>query len=104
MEEQTPESPSRRETWIRLLFVILFAIIYSVAEIVLFALIVFQFGFKLITGETNEFLQQFSKSLNTFIYQILQFVTFNSDDRPFPFMGWPEPEPEPESQPPGEAP
>ena len=98
MEDQSPESqgspesPGRRETWIRLLFVILFAFIYTVGEIVLAALVVLQFGFKLITGECNDYLQQFSKGLTLFIYQILQYVTFNSDDQPFPFNDWPNPD------------
>jgi hypothetical protein len=91
MDDPSPENPSRRETWIRLLFVILFAFIYGVAEVVLFALIVLQFGFKLITGNRNESLLQFSAGLNRFFYQILQFITFNSDNKPFPFSNWPDP-------------
>lgn len=80
---------SLKDTGIRLLFVILFAAIYTVAELVIAALVILQFGFKLVTGETNEKLQDFSRSMNKFVYQILQFVTFNSDDKPFPFDEWP---------------
>jgi hypothetical protein len=80
---------SRRETVIRFLFVVLFAAIYSVTELVLGALVILQFGFKLITCETNSKLGTFSKSINRYIFQLLQFVTFNQDEKPFPFSDWP---------------
>lgn len=89
MNETTTEKTSRKDTAIRLLFVILFAGIYSVAELVLYAIVILQFIFKLISGELNAKLVAFSKSLNHFIYQILQYVTFNRDEMPFPFAEWP---------------
>ena len=89
MSISTIDNASRRETIIRLLFVILFAIIYSVTKIVLATLVILQFGFKLITCETNSKLRAFSKSVNKYIFQLLQFVTFNQDEKPFPFSEWP---------------
>jgi hypothetical protein len=77
-------------TWWRLLWIILFAFIYSVAEVVVVAVVVLQFGFVLFTGRRNAKLLEFGESLSEFIYQILQYVTFNSDDRPFPFGEWPQ--------------
>ena len=91
MEEVSPPNPGRRNTGIRLLFVVLFAFIYQVAEVVLIALVIIQFGFKLISGNLNESLLQFSASLSRFFYEILQFVTFNTDEKPFPFSSWPQP-------------
>jgi hypothetical protein len=83
------QQSSRRETWFRLLFVILFSLIYSVAEVVMVVVVVVQFGFVLITGDKNRKLLEFGASLSRFFYQILQFVTFNADDKPFPFSDWP---------------
>lgn len=80
---------TRRDTWFRLLFVLLFAVIYSIAEIVLFFTVIVQFGFVLITGQRNDKLLEFGAALSEFIYQILRYVTFNSEDRPFPFSDWP---------------
>ena len=80
---------SRRETGIRLLYVILFGIIYSVGELVFFAVVVFQFGYKLITGNTSERLLAFSDQLTRFLYEVLRYMTMNSDVRPFPFSDWP---------------
>jgi|ERR687891_117038 hypothetical protein len=76
-------------TWVRGLFIILFALVYSVAEAVLWLMVMIQFGFKLLTGETNQRLLDFSQRLSTFIYQILLYITFNSESKPFPFSDWP---------------
>ena len=82
----------RRETAFRLLFVILFAFVYAVAEIVLVAVVVLQFGFKFIVGSCNDALLQFSASLNRFILHILEYATFRVDEKPFPFTDWPSPD------------
>ncbi|MDH3375757.1 MAG: DUF4389 domain-containing protein [Gammaproteobacteria bacterium] len=89
LAEPSPESPTRRETWIRLLFLLLFIFIYGVAEVVLGVIVIVQFGFKLITHETNQKLLDFTAGLNKYIYEILQFMTFNSNEKPFPFSDWP---------------
>jgi hypothetical protein len=59
------------------------------SRVVLVAVVVIQFGFVLITGERNQKLLDFGATLGKFIYQILQFVTFNSEEKPFPFADWP---------------
>ncbi len=92
MVEDSEKLPSRRETGFRLLFVILFAFIYSAAEVVLGVVVVIQFGFVLITRNRNQKLLNFGATLSKFIYQILQFVTFNTEHKPFPFADWPAPD------------
>ena len=93
VEEKTPESPSeqpaRKETWIRLLYVLLFVVFYGIAKAVFGVIVFVQFGFKLITHETNDNLLRFSTGLNKYIYEILQFMTFNSNEKPYPFSDWP---------------
>ena len=89
MADESTTQPSRRETLVRALFVILFALIYSVAEIVVVAVVVLQFGFVLISGDRNKKLLDFAAGLTNFMYQILRYVTFNSEDKPFPFSDWP---------------
>ncbi len=81
-------------TWARGFFILLFALIYTVAEAVLWLMVIVQFGFKLLTGETNPRLLEFSQRLSTFIYQILLYITFNSDSKPFPFSDWPSAAPQ----------
>ena len=87
------ENLKQQSTWIRGLFMLLFSIFYVLAEILLVIVVVFQFLLKLLTGEVNGRLLKLGQSLATYIYQIIQFVTFNSDNRPFPYGPWPKGQP-----------
>lgn len=89
MDDDIKESLTATETWVRGLYMILFAIIYSLTEVVLAAVVIFQFVIYLLTRSTNERLLEFGEDLAVFIYQIIQFLTFNSEDKPFPFGPWP---------------
>jgi|SRR5690554_245664 len=79
--------------WIRLLFMILFALILYVAGFVVAVLVLVQFLFALITGSDNTNLRQMGDSLTQYVAQTLSFLTYNSDDKPFPFADWPKPAP-----------
>ncbi len=89
MDEKLKRNVSKRNTWVRGLYMLLFALIYSVAEMVAIAVAVFQFVSKLITGRLNPRLLKFGQSISVFIYQIWRFQTFNSEEMPFPFGAWP---------------
>lgn len=79
-----------RDTWLRVFYVIVFAVIFSIADTVLAAVVVFQFLSRLLTGAVNERLQVFGQQLSTYLYQMLIYFTFNSDERPYPFAAWPK--------------
>ena len=74
--------------WMRILIVVLFAFIYSIAEIVLAAVILLQILFNLFTGKSNENLLNFGRDMSRYVYQIFIYLTYNSDTRPFPFEDW----------------
>ncbi|GAA6170594.1 hypothetical protein NBRC116592_02640 [Colwellia sp. KU-HH00111] len=50
---------------------------------------VFQFFSLLFAEKPNQPLVKFGQNLNTFLYQINQFLTVNSEVYPFPFADWP---------------
>jgi Flp pilus assembly protein TadB len=78
-----------RNTWLRLVFMALFAVILYISNIVLFAVAILQFLSTLFTGDRNERLTDFGEKLGRFIYQVVRFLTFNTDEMPFPFADWP---------------
>ena len=90
MSDQLKAHLKERKTWLRGLYMLLFVVFYSVAEIVLTAIVLFQFLMALFTGTTNERLLKLGQSLGSYVYQILQFLTFNSDYHPYPFGAWPK--------------
>lgn len=94
MSDDIKNNIKERKTWLRGLYMILFLIFYSVAKVIIFAVIAFQFVLSLLTGKTNEKLVVLGQSLSTYLYQILMFLTFNSEQYPYPFSDWPTGEPE----------
>lgn len=85
----TKENLKSRVSWMRGLYILLFALLYGIAEFVLWAIVLFQFGSQLITARPNARLLEFCHGLNAYIYQILQFITYRSDEKPYPFAEWP---------------
>lgn len=73
-----------------MVFMVLFMLLLQVASTVMFLLVVVQFLFALISGCDNSSLRKFGNALSKFIFQSLQFLTYNSEEKPFPFADWPE--------------
>jgi hypothetical protein len=69
---------------------------YRVAEFVTFAVVVFQFFASLFTGKPNDQLTRFGRNLARYFQQITVYMTFATEEKPFPFTPWPdEPHEEP---------
>ena len=89
-KRQLEENLKRRSTWLRLIFMLVFVAIYAITRIVFGAVVVFQFLWVLFTAETNKQLTELGQSLATYTYQIMRYLSFNSEDKPFPFAAeWP---------------
>ena len=89
MSDDYKHNIKEHSAWMRGLYIVLFTVIYSVAEIVIVLVVLLQFLSVLLTSRTNDKLLSLGMNLSTFIYQILSYVTFNSDDRPFPYSDFP---------------
>jgi len=83
-------SVKNKGIWIRLLYMLLFAFLYYVTEFVIFAVVIYQFLHILLTGgKKDENVINLGMQLSSYVYQILQFQTFNSETKPFPMSDWP---------------
>jgi hypothetical protein len=78
------------DTWTRGLFILIYAVIGNLLIGIIWLIVVFQFFAKLFTGDLNANLKEFSATLTRYAMLILEYVTFQSDDRPWPFEGTPE--------------
>lgn len=90
--EQLTSNLLSSKHWLRLVFMVLFALALQLASLVMWAVVVLQFLFSLITGQDNANLRRLGKSLARYIHDVLVFVTYNGDDKPFPFADWPSAE------------
>jgi cytoskeletal protein RodZ len=93
-ESKLEENIKSRSTWLRLLFMILFAAIWSVSRLVVAAVVATQFVIVLFTGASNSRLRAFGQSLATYSYQLVAYLTFVTEEQPFPFNDWPSGPPE----------
>ncbi|MCX4024877.1 DUF4389 domain-containing protein [Endozoicomonas sp. SM1973] len=91
MDQLVKQNIKSDSQWLRVLFIVLYGIAYQVAELVVLFIVIIQILFSLFTGEPNQKLTQFADGVNRFIFQILQFITYKTDEKPFPFQDWPEP-------------
>ena len=85
----------RQSTWLRLFFMLVVILLYWVARLVVGMVVLLQFFWVLFTGETNKSLERLGQSLATYTYQIIRYLTYNTEERPFPFdLDWPVGPPE----------
>jgi len=89
MDPEFKERVTAKPTWTRGLYILLFVVIYNIAEIVVYAVVIFQFLFTLFTGNRNAQLLSLGNNLSKFIYQVFTYITYNTDERPYPFAPWP---------------
>ncbi len=87
---QLKDSLKSTQTWQRVFFVLLYLVVACIiVETVFVALILLQCGFMLLSGKKNDNLLQFSRSVLSYYVQVLEYLCFKSDERPFPFKPWP---------------
>lgn len=75
--------------FLRFIFMVLFVVVYKLLDVVLLLVAAAQFLFHLVTDNDNETLRHFGDGLSCYYYQIYQYLTYNSEEKPFPFSDWP---------------
>ncbi|MDO9469776.1 MAG: DUF4389 domain-containing protein [Nitrosomonas sp.] len=89
MNEEIKQRLQKKEIWQRGFYMILFMCIYGFSNFLIVSIFFFQYVTLILTGQTNVLLLGFSKNLGAYIHQIIIFLSFNNDQRPFPFSAWP---------------
>lgn len=104
MDATLKQNIKEKNTWMRGFYMLLFVIFISVVRLVVFVIVVFQFLSALLTRKTNQRLLKLGQSLSTYAYQILVYITYNSEHRPYPFGAWPKGKPSVKGEPAAKAP
>jgi len=76
-------------TWIRLAYMLLFTVLLMAARLVITLVVVVQFLLVLLIGSDNENLRNLGQGLAKWVSGTVMFLTFNSEEKPFPFNEWP---------------
>jgi hypothetical protein len=77
------------ETFSRVFYTILFGVIGWITLWVFCCVVLIQFGFLLITGKVNKNLKEFNKEIGLFLFDMIKYLSFQSNQKPFPFRDWP---------------
>ena len=82
-----------RSTWLRALFMLIYYVLIGLAGMVATFVVIVGFFWVLFTGEVNQQLRQAGQGIAAYIYEIVRYLTFSTDERPFPFGSeWPSAE------------
>ena len=87
--ESLKENFVQQGKWLRLLWMIGFSFIYSISLWVLWLIVTVQFLFVLLTNNPNKNILRASSGFRNYMVQILDFITYRSEDKPFPFSDFP---------------
>lgn len=84
--------------WLRLVFMLLSLVLVEVAASVLVLLVFLQFLYRLFSQSSHQTILQFSNSLGRFVLHSYRFLSYQTEDKPFPFSDWPEAEDLPQAE------
>jgi predicted membrane protein len=83
-------SYSRKKIAIRLLYTILFMIVFAILSIIIKVSVIFQYVYLLISKTYNNPIRNFSNKVSVYAYKVLRFVTLNENEKPYPFKDFPK--------------
>lgn len=76
--------------WLRLVYVVFFALAWQVAEVALAVLTLIQIAYRLFSGEPDADCARWGSSLSQFVWQSGRYLTGASEQKPWPFSDWPD--------------
>lgn len=86
-DNQTWQHLTNQDTWIRLIYMLIYGIMLHFAGVAMWILCGVQFIFTLVFGEDNKNVREMCQTLRLYIHDALAFVSYNSEHKPFPFHG-----------------
>ena len=81
---------SRKKIAVRLLYTILFLIVFEIVKIIIQVSVLFQYVYLLISKNYNDPIRNFSNKVSVYAYRVLRYVTLNENEKPFPFNNFPK--------------
>ena len=76
--------------WLRSLFMVLFLVIYRLVDVLVLLVAISQWLYMLLTGDASSSLSRFAGGLGAYVAQVISYLSYNTEDKPFPFSDWPQ--------------
>ncbi|WP_373032814.1 DUF4389 domain-containing protein [Sulfurovum sp.] len=74
----------------RALYILLYLIIARFVSMVLFVIAITQYIYSWLTGEPNDKILYFTEGLAEYTKQLVSYIGFNTDEKPWPLGDWPD--------------
>jgi len=88
-EEDLKKNVKDKDTWLRFMYLVVFGVAFYLSVTLTFATSIFQFLAKLFSGSAFKGLSDFGDNLAAYQGQVTRYLTFASDEKPFPFAQFP---------------
>jgi hypothetical protein len=104
MSENEQNPITNVDTWLRLAYMLFIGLLATLARYIILVLSSIQFIFVLVTGKDHRNLRKIGLGLANWSLQAYEFLSFNTETKPYPFTDWPVSEKEEKPRLPGEYP
>ena len=82
-----PETVDYGNFFVRLLYIVSFVIILGIVRFVLWGVLVLQMVLHLFGASPSPSAQRMGKDVAEYVYRIWLYLSYNTDEKPFPFNG-----------------
>ena len=89
MTDTSVTTPGKRDIWVRGLLMMLMAVAFQITGTLLAVGGIIQFVLAVVSDAPNAQVIAFGRSLGMYLSQIASFVSFATEEAPFPFSAWP---------------
>jgi|TARA_B100001758_G_C18295238_1_gene549261 hypothetical protein len=90
--EEWKDNFLKQGKWIRLFWMLAFSFVYYISMTVLWLIVFLQFLFVLITDKRSENISKVSIGFRNYMVQIINYLTYHTGEKPFPFSEFPNSE------------
>ncbi len=89
MDKTWKDNIKSESFWLRSLFMIFFLMVYRIVDLLVVLVALSQWLYMLLTGDSNASLSRFGSGLSRYVAQIISYLSYSSEQKPFPFSDWP---------------
>ena len=90
MEDQATYKEHCKNVLIRWIFMLLFILISRIIDAIVVLISVFQLFYTLVMRKPNNNVMSFGKDLSLYMAEIVQYLSYNTKTKPWPFSPWPQ--------------
>jgi len=90
MDKQWKDNIKSESFWLRSVFMVLFFVVYRIVDILVLLVAISQWLYVLLSGDANQGLRKFAQGLSLYVAQIINYLSYNSEEKPYPFSDWPQ--------------